>query len=293
VTPEISIVIPAYQHAAYIGETLASIAAQPFRALEVIVVDDGSTDGTAETARAAAEGFPFPITVIEQANCGTCVAINRGLAVARGEFFAMIASDDVFAPDRFSAQLAVFRNQPDCEVVYGNGRYWQAGTLRERVHDAQLVALLRQPPAAIHAALCQRDYPMFIQTALFRTATLREVGGFDEITGVDDWPLNIRLFRRFTDAKQYAYVDVDVVWYRQHARQQYRDPFIWPARKVRVIETWCPPEWRNEALAYQYWQAGRELLYRSLALSPSWRRVLRLWASLADKCRKAKRTQAT
>ena len=101
--------------------------------------------------------------------------------------------------------------------------------------------------------------------------------------GVDDWPLNIRLFRHFTDARQYAVVDQDLILYRQHAEQQYRDRFAWAARKVRVIEAYCPPEWRDAALARQYWLAGRELLYASIALEPRMGRLLRLLTSAFEK----------
>jgi glycosyltransferase involved in cell wall biosynthesis len=287
--PRISVVIPAYRHEAYIADTLASIASQPVRDLEVIVVDDGSPDGTLATARALAANYPLPMTVVTQANAGTCAAINHGLRLARGEFFAMIASDDVFAKDRFSAQLAAFDANPALEAAYGNGRYWCGKQLHDRVHDETVQHLLAQAPANIHMALCQRDYPLFIQTALFKTATLRAIGGFDEAVGVDDWPLNIRLFRHFTRPDQYTLIDEDVVLYRQHQQQQYRDRFTWAARKVRVIEAYCPPEWRDAALARQYWLAGRDLLYASIALQPRFGRLLRLFGSAVEKLIKARR----
>jgi len=281
--PCISIVIPAYRHEAYIAETLASIARQPVRDVEVIVVDDGSPDGTLAIARKLAADYPLPITVVGQTNAGTCAALNHGLRLARGEFFAMIASDDAFAEDRLSAQLAAFKAQPTLEVVYGNGRFWNGKSRSGRMHDQTVLTLLGQKPHAIYAALCKRDYPLFIQTALFRTAALRTVGGFDEVVGVDDWPLNIRLFRHFTDSRQYAVIDQDLVLYRQHPQQQYRDRFSWAARKVRVIEAYCPPEWRNAALARQYWLAGRELMYASIALEPRLGRLLRFAGSALEK----------
>jgi glycosyltransferase involved in cell wall biosynthesis len=287
--PRISIVIPAYRHEAYIAETLASIATQPVRDVEVIVVDDGSPDGTLAIAQTIAASYPLPITVVSQPNAGTCAALNHGLRLAQGALFAMIASDDVFAEDRFSAQLAAFDANPALEATYGNGRQWCGEQRFCRVHDASVLALLAQAPAQIHADLCQRDYPLFIQTALFKTATLRAVGGFDEVTGVDDWPLNIRLFRHFTRRDQYTVIDQDLVLYRQHPHQQYRDRFTWPARKIRVIEAYCPEPWRDAALARQYWLAGRELLYASIALEARFGRLLRLFGSLLEKFVKAGR----
>lgn len=274
----VSIVIPAYRHEAYIADTLASIARQAFRGIEVIVVDDGSPDGTHEVASRVAADFPLPIKVLRQDNAGTCAAINHGLRHARGDGFAMIASDDLFAADRFGAQLAAFSARPRLEAVYANGRTFQGdapggrvpdAALGPRIHDAELVALLARPLPEIRRELVTRDRAMFIQAALFRRTAIDAVGGFDEATGVDDWPLNIRLFNRFTDPAQWAYVDADVVLYRQHAGQQYRDFFSWPQKKLRVIEAYCPPEWRDAAMARVCWLAGRELLYRSVRLDPA------------------------
>src|SRR5262249_15626438 len=89
-----SVILPAYNHAAYIEEAVRSVLAQTWPDVELIVVDDGSTDGTLERARELAAQYPQRMRVIAQANQGAHVAINRGLAEARGDYLAILNSDD-------------------------------------------------------------------------------------------------------------------------------------------------------------------------------------------------------
>lgn len=96
-----TVVIPAYNAARTLAETLASVAAQSLPVLETIVVDDGSSDATAEVAR----GFPG-VTVLVQANAGPGPALNTGLARARGEVFAFLDADDVWTRGAVAAQIA-------------------------------------------------------------------------------------------------------------------------------------------------------------------------------------------
>src|SRR3954451_4497775 len=92
--PLVSVVIPAFNSERFIGEALASVSAQTYAPVETIVVDDGSSDDTAEVARAHAG-----ISLIEQENSGPSAARNRGFAASRGEFVAFHDSDDLMTPD--------------------------------------------------------------------------------------------------------------------------------------------------------------------------------------------------
>ena len=92
--------MPLYNHARYLRRTLASIAAQTLEPRELIVVDDGSSDGGAEIVADFARQVSFPVTLMSQANAGADAALNRGMAVARGDIVAVINSDDTFHPER-------------------------------------------------------------------------------------------------------------------------------------------------------------------------------------------------
>lgn len=106
--PTVSVIIPAYNAARYLAETLASALGQTLTDIEVIVVDDGSKDNTAEVVRA----FPA-VRYVHQQNAGVSAARNKGAAHARGEFLAFLDSDDLWHPDKLRQQVEALRQHPD------------------------------------------------------------------------------------------------------------------------------------------------------------------------------------
>ena len=107
--PLISCIVPVYNGQRFLKEALDSIFAQTYRPLEVIVVDDGSTDGTANVV---AE-YPQPIEYIHQANQGCPRARNRGIQAAKGDFITFLDSDDLWRSDKLSRQMDAFEAQPE------------------------------------------------------------------------------------------------------------------------------------------------------------------------------------
>jgi len=118
--PVVSILTPAYNSAGYIEETVASVLGQTFPDFEMIVVDDESTDDTIDVVRRAADGDPR-VVVISSSHGGPATARNAALRIARGQFFALLDSDDVWMPDYLNEQLEVARRHPTAGVVTPNG----------------------------------------------------------------------------------------------------------------------------------------------------------------------------
>src|SRR5690348_3696310 len=105
--PRVSVIMPAYNHQRYVAAALDSVIAQTHANLEIIVVDDGSTDATgAIVDDYAARCATHPLTVVHQANAGAHEALNHGMALARGEIVALMNSDDLYAPDRLERVIA-------------------------------------------------------------------------------------------------------------------------------------------------------------------------------------------
>ena len=123
--PLVSVIVPSYNAEPWIERTLASVLGQTHRHLEVIVVDDGSSDATVERLRAC----PDPrLRVIEQANAGACVARNRALAEASGDYIQYLDADDLLSPDKIERQVALLQDAPaGCLAVSGTV-YFQDGT---------------------------------------------------------------------------------------------------------------------------------------------------------------------
>lgn len=121
--PTVSVVITTYNGVPYLERSLASVLSQSYPLQEVLVVDDGSTDGTPDFL---ASRFP-QVTVVTQENAGQCAAINHGLSRATGEFVALLDHDDEWLPGKLEKQVPVLQDRPDIALLL---------TLGLRVPDA-------------------------------------------------------------------------------------------------------------------------------------------------------------
>jgi len=116
--PRVSVVVPAFNCERYLGTALESILAQSGPALEIVVVDDGSTDGTPDVAQHfVATAPPGTVSLHRQANCGSAAARNRGLALTRGSLIAFLDADDVWLPDKLAVQLRFLAAHPHHGMV--------------------------------------------------------------------------------------------------------------------------------------------------------------------------------
>lgn len=154
--PLISVVIPVYNGEAFLAESVGSVLAQGYPRIEIIVVDDGSTDATREIAGA------LPVRYVLQPNQGPPAARNRGLSLATGEVVALLDADDLWPPDKLGNQLPFLLRNPDIDIVLGWTRYFRR---RGDSGDTEL------------------SQPMFViqlGCALFRARLAERLGGFDE-----------------------------------------------------------------------------------------------------------------
>jgi glycosyltransferase involved in cell wall biosynthesis len=119
----VSCIVPVFNGERYLRETLDSIAAQTHRAIEIIVVDDGSTDGSLDVAG----GHPHPIVCLHQANAGHASARNLGIASAAGDFLAFCDADDLWHPEKLARQLARFGECPELGVIFTHVENFRSG----------------------------------------------------------------------------------------------------------------------------------------------------------------------
>lgn len=190
-TPEISVVIPTRNRRAMLREALASVAAQRGASFEVIVVDDGSTDGTWQDFSgydlAAQSGI---LRAVRTAHRGPAAARNRGLAMARGALIAFLDSDDLWMPEKLACQSLFMRNNPDCLISQTGERWLRDG---RRVNPGRRH---RKRSGDIFAdALC--TCLISPSAAILRRELLDEVGGFDEdMAACEDYDLWLRILAR-------------------------------------------------------------------------------------------------
>lgn len=172
--PLVSVIIPAYNAAELLDEAIQSVRHQEHRPLEVIVVDDGSTDQTPAVARQAGPEVRYLV----QANAGPGAARNRGVAAAAGELIGFLDDDDLWTADKLAVQVAMLRARPELDGVQG-----RLQRLRQVVaaNGASRWVLLGDP-----------EWGVSLGSALFRRSLLERVGRFDEslrFTDDFDWLL--------------------------------------------------------------------------------------------------------
>jgi len=166
----ISCIVPVFNGERYLQESLDSILAQTYRPIEIIVIDDGSTDGT----RAVVASYGDAIRYLWQPNAGPPRARNFGLSAAEGEFVAFLDADDLWLPDKLSLQIARFRERPDLDLCV---TYCQVFWVPE----------LAEEEARFQGHRLSRPLPGYVtQTLLARRALFAKVGGFDTSRSVGD-----------------------------------------------------------------------------------------------------------
>ncbi len=189
-SPTVSVVIPTYRHRDFVLQTLETVWAQTFTDFEVIVVNDGSPDDSAQLLRPLAQSGR--IRYIEQENQGQAVARNRGLQEARGEFVAFLDDDDLWPPQKLARQVAELRAHPQAVLVYGH-----IETVPTENQAALVYTAPESPTGQVKRQFLARNWIVTPGQTLIRATTLRELGGFDTtLWGVDDWDLYIRLAKR-------------------------------------------------------------------------------------------------
>lgn len=180
---DVSVVIPVYNGAEYLAETLNSVLAQTVRPREIIVVDDGSTDPEVQRVLG---GYAGQIMVMRQSHQGQAMARNRGVRGSRGRWIAILDADDLWRPDKLQQQLAV---SAETDLVYTGVRLFgavdRAATVRQEASEMS--------PAVTFRRLL-RDNFITHSSVLIRRSAFERVGGYDvRLKRAVDWDLWLRL----------------------------------------------------------------------------------------------------
>jgi len=264
----VSVITPAYDVAAFVADAIRSARAQSHPAFELILIDDGSRDGTALEAERAAEGDPR-IRILRQPNAGVSAARNAAIAAASGEALLFLDADDWLAPDALARLVAALRGTPGAVAAYGP---WAATAESARPGDPPLrVKTGPFPEGDILGTLLIRNLLANGGHLLVRREAFAAAGGFDPaIRYGEDWECWIRLALRGPFARVEG--DAPLLHVRERAGSAYRrmarDPAafapamsaIWgnPALAERLGPRFAALKARAEA--ENAWVVGRELI---------------------------------
>ncbi len=207
-TPKVTGLITAYNSGRFIYRSVDSFLTQTFTDFEVVVVDDGSTDGTGAVLDEYARRDPR-VRVFHQENSGPAGAGNRGFAEARGEYVAILDHDDIAVPDRFAKQVAYLDSHPEVAVVGGgltviDVRERKRQTDHYPTEPSDMRRALYQGPAINHSS------------SMMRLDLIRRIGGYRLAF---DYTVDVDLFLRIADHAELASIWDVVVYYRAHANQ--------------------------------------------------------------------------
>jgi glycosyltransferase involved in cell wall biosynthesis len=194
--PAVSVIVPTRNYARYLPDSIASVRAQTLESWECIVVDDGSTDGTAELLKDLAAEEPRLIGM-SQPRRGVSAARNAGLRKARGTLIQFLDADDLLPPEKLAIHAEILRGQPQTDLVYGPSAYFddEAPTnLRDRLRaDGPALGGGLDGPGPVMLRYLLDANPMTIEAPLVRRSILERVGGLDEdLDRMEDWDLWLR-----------------------------------------------------------------------------------------------------
>jgi glycosyltransferase involved in cell wall biosynthesis len=237
--PVISVIMPVYNAERYLTEALDSILAQTFGDFELILIDDGSTDGSAEILNQYAT-VQDRIRLFRRPNTGLTKALNECLRLARGEFVARMDSDDICTPDRFEKQVTYMRAHPDVvllggayDLVDGGGRFLR------RVTQPQDDAALQQSCLDGRTPIC---HPL----ALMRREAVLKVGGYDESFLVAQ---DLDLWLRLGEVGKLANLPDVLLQYRQHEDSISERKQELQVRNMRIA---CERAWQRRGVRGEF-----------------------------------------
>ncbi len=221
----VTTVIPVFNRAAQLREAVESVLAQNYDAIEIVIVDDGSTDETGAVADAFAEQYPEQAFVIHAPNGGPGAARELGRLRARGEFIQYLDSDDVLLPGKFRQQTAALRADPSCDVAYGITRFRHA--------DGRL----EPGPWKRTGEKIQTMFPSFLvsrwwdtTTPLYRRSICDRAGPWLSTSVEEDWEYDCRVAAL---GAQLCYVAHDVCETRDHIELRLSSGRIGDSQRMR------------------------------------------------------------
>ena len=241
-TPLISVVIPCYNQGRFLGQAIASVADSTHPRVEIVVVDDGSADGTRDVAKA----FP-EVRYYSQPNGGLAAARNRGFSESRGELLVFLDADDRLAPDALDIGAAALAARPECEFVSGRCVMMSIdGTLLPTPPQPRIVS-------DHYRELLRHNYIWMPAMAMLRRGAIERAGGFNQqVNAAADYELYLRIARA-TPVHDHGQI---VAYYRRHDASMSLNASRMLRETLKVLENERPLLEGDEASIRAY-QEGR------------------------------------
>jgi glycosyltransferase involved in cell wall biosynthesis len=243
------VIIPAYNQAKYLEDALQSVFAQTFTHYEIVVVNDGSTDGTAAVAARYADRIRY----FFQENRGLAGARNTGIHQAQGELVALLDSDDIWLPDYLQTMVTLATAYPQTAVFFSAARCMDAAGQELR----QIIGYQHTKPSALYNSMLRSNF-IIPSTVTARKCVLREAGYFDQsLRSCEDWELWLRLI---SAGHEFIGVPAVLARYRIHGSSLSRNVAKMQSSYQAVVEK----HFGLDDGQYDQWSAQKRIAYGGL-----------------------------
>lgn len=267
--PLITIIVPAYNHDKYIEKCIDSIIEQTYQNIEIIIINDGSTDKTID--KIGSYAHHEKVVVINQNNKGLCKTLNIGLSLAKGDYISILASDDYLITNKLEKQVAFLENNEEygmcCAKAYEVDNTGKKLGVVGSVADASELSFRNLLEGNKIAAL----------TVLIKSSVLKEIGGFDESLYMEDWDMWLRISHKY----KIGFLNEFVAYYRSHETNISSKVNLMEKCKVETIKKWSsinnyPVVYKRQVLKSFNELAGKDK-YNSIKFL---KRVIPFWYHL-------------
>lgn len=237
--PRCSVICLTYNHAAYSAAAIASVAEQTYPNIEIIVVDDGSTDGNADIVEAALKSCGRPYKFLRQENTGNiAMNMNRGIAEATGDYMSMFSLDDLLLPDCIATKMELLIADPKLVFVANTCNMEVDGA--GRVTDPLYKSGLYELEIATAEALLELEFEhiglLYMQGVVISAHVVRAIKGYDEDLKGDDLIIRTKIFRHMQAHPELGFclLHRPGVQYRKHSENIHRNSW----RQVKLALEW-------------------------------------------------------
>jgi len=205
--PLVSIVVPSYNHAKYIKETILSLVHQTYQNIELIIIDDGSKDNSVEILKGLQKEFDFQLILRE--NRGLIATLNEGLALANGKYFCVVASDDIFMLNKIEIQVAFMEQNPEYALCFGKMKIIDENS--KYVKDFKVKKI---KSGFMFYNIFAKKFIITAPTVMLQKNILQDIGGYSQEFYIEDFPLWLKLSLKYP----FGYINEYLVSYRIHGK---------------------------------------------------------------------------
>lgn len=247
----VSVIVPVYNREKLVTETVASILGQTYRPIEIILINDGSTDSSLSVMQILQQQHPSLIRIIDQENQGQTIARNQGIAAASGKYIAFLDSDDLWVPDKLELQIPLF--DEGVGLVYGG-----VELINEIGETTGFDPCDPEIQGSIYPQLLVKNRMTGGSVVVLRKA-LDKVGMFDPgFSAAENWDLWLRICKKY----EARLVNKPVVKYRLHQNNMSKDMILMQDAKRQIMEKHCDRHSPDKLVAQYSKLAEADLFYK-------------------------------